>query len=653
MSASPSGWPWPALVTGAALAAAAVALGGAPGAVAVALAGGALLGAARRPRPPAALEPAPAKALAVAPDESTRLAEELAQVHHELRRLRAIDAAIAASSDVGTVLQRVLDGVTEFVPDSQAAVFLAGEQPEQLRLARVSASAERPVAAAAELVGAPPDQWTLDVGRVSPAQTALRGHQAVISHDFEGALGHCLTADRARQVLPYLTRIFDFASCAALPLEHGAERLGLLVIGSRQMLSGEDLGHVTAFATQAAVALARVRHERCRAEQQAALEHAYDQLAQTRDAAIEIERMRALGEMTSGIAHNFNNALTAIMGSCQLVLNAEPLSESARARLDVIDRTAADAARLVQRLRAFSRDDILDPRPADLNQLVREAAAMTEPRWRYESASRGTPIDLRLDLTAGRECQADPTAVKEVVVNLIHNAVNAMPDGGRLELSTWDDDRWVYAAVRDTGCGLSEEVARRCFEPFFTTRADAGGTGLGLSVAYGLIQRHGGDISAHSAPGGGAEFVFQLPALASAVRPEAEPRPTPAVILPFSPLHALVVDDQGLVRQTLGDMLGELGHRSTLAASAGEALSLFDPAVHGLVITDLEMPDMSGIDLAQAVKARSPRTPVLLLTGHDPASANLGPAGAAINGRLGKPLGIDDLALALEHVGRG
>jgi signal transduction histidine kinase len=583
-------------------------------------------------------------------DELWRLREELEARDEELRRLQDIDAAIHASRDVGTILQSVLDGVVGFVLRSQAVVFLADpDDPGTLRLARCSATAERPLAAVGALVDRAPATWRLVVSAGSLAECALRGGGPVITHDFGRALAGSVGSHRARALAPDIERILAFRSCVAVPLAIEGEALGLLVLGSRGALTQADVERVGAFATQAAIALSRLRHERRLDEQRAALEHAYEELRTSRERAIALERMGAVGEMTSGLAHNFNNALTAVLGNAQLALKEPELPDAVRHRLELIARTAEDAARLVQRLRALVKDERLELAPVELNLMVQEAAAMTEHRWRHDAESAGAPIALSIDPQASGLVMADAAAIKEVLVNLVHNAVNAMPYGGSLRLRTYNEPGRVCVAVRDTGIGMTPEVRRHCFEPFFTTGGDAG-TGLGLSVAYGVLQRHQGDITVESAPGEGSEFVFWLPlAAVQCAAPAPAPRPIP--IRPLTNLHVLIVDDQVAVRETIGDMLATLGHRITLAADGREALALFDPAVHTLVLTDLSMPGLSGLDLARAIKARSPHTPVLLMTGYDGGRED--DVVTEIDVRLRKPVALDDLQSALGAVAGG
>lgn len=579
-----------------------------------------------------------------------RANEELNQRNRELTRLREIDEAIHASTELGTVLQHVVDGVAELLPQAEAAILLCEPDGTHLRLWRFSAAAERRVAALEALTGRPIGQVRLRLRDGSPAAAALESGEPLYSELFGSLLGQQFP-DRPAAWLADVQRILGFAGVLALPLAVGEQRLGLLAVGLRQALPEHDRVRAGAFATQAAMALVRVRQERDLLEQQAALEQAYRELQRSQEQVINLEKMRAIGEMTSGVAHNFNNALTAILGTAQVIL-MEELPQTVVHRLRIIERTAQDAAMLVQRIRAFTKDEVPTTASTDLNELVRDAVAMTEPRWKHHADRTEFPITVELQLDARQRVEVDAAAIREVLLNLILNGVKAMPRGGQILCRTWDDGDRVQVAVRDNGTGMDEETRQRCFEPFFTTDQETG-TGLGLSVAYGIIQRHRGEIHVNSSPGRGSEFQIALPAASRADsvggrRPAPEPSQTMGG---GRSLHALVVDDQAMVRQTIAEMLAALGHEVTMAQSGAEALGVFDPAVHDLVITDWGMPGMSGLALARSIRAAAPRMPVVLVTGHD---ATLPPEvveAAEITARLQKPLALQELQAALAQLG--
>lgn len=576
--------------------------------------------------------------------------ETLNARNRELLRFQEINAAIHGSADLATVLGHVVDGIAEIVPDCEAAIYLLDPAGDRLRLAAYSSLAERRIAAIEALVGRPVDELSIPLRPGTQVEHAVRAREPLHTTDPDFlVLSHAIEADDPRDLLTSALAILNYVSLAALPLESGGTFIGLLVVGARRPLSPTDLERLAAFATQAGIAAARRQQESELMEQQAALEQAYHELERSQEQVVQLERMRALGEMTSGIAHNFNNHLQTILGKTQMMLNNNP-PDSLVAQLRSVEQAAQDAEMLVRRIRAFVVGEQPHVSIVDPNQLVEDALAQTEPRWRHHIDRVEFPIQVRRELTATRPVEVDPGAFREVLVNIILNAVLAMPNGGQLHCRTWDQDDRVMFSIRDTGTGMSEEVRRRCFEPLFTTRGPEQGTGLGLSVAYGVIRRHGGTITVDSALGRGSTFTIDLPA-AVATAPSSRPVDTP-VYRPTETQRvcALVVDDQRNVRETLGEMLTELGHEVTVVGSGREAIDAFDPSRHRVVITDWGMPGMSGLAVARAIKGRSPSTKVLLLTGFD---ANIPPEvleAREIDSRLQKPLDLADVADAVDRL---
>jgi CheY-like chemotaxis protein len=278
------------------------------------------------------------------------------------------------------------------------------------------------------------------------------------------------------------------------------------------------------------------------------------------------------------------------------------------------EKAAIDGAEVVKRLARFSQGHP-DPTivPVDLDELVEDVVELTRPRWQNELEARGVRIETALELGSPPLVAADPPSLREVLVNLILNAVDAMPAGGRIVIRTWGSAEGGHCAVRDTGIGMSAEVRRRALEPFFTTKG-VKSTGLGLSVNYGIIQRHGGDLTIDSEEGRGTTVAFRLPAATPALRRAA------AVMqeVPASPLRVLLIDDDDVVRSVVGEMLAEDGHEVLQAAGGPEGLELLAHAARvDLVLTDLGMLGMNGWDVTRAVKASYPSTVVGLITGWD------------------------------------
>ncbi len=324
----------------------------------------------------------------------------------------------------------------------------------------------------------------------------------------------------------------------------------------------------------------------------------------------EAERLRALGEMASGVAHDFNNMLGVILGRTELLIGRlGPEERAARADLQVIRQAALDGAETVKRLQVFS-GVARSPQQgvADVARVLRDAVELTRARWKDAARRRGVAIEMVVEAGECPPVAASPPELREVLVNMIFNAVDAMPHGGRITLRSWARGERVLISVSDTGVGMTEAVRSKIFEPFFTTKG-ARGSGLGLSASYGIISRLGGSISVDSAPYQGTTFTIELPA--GEPLPATPPPPQPRA----APLSLLLVDDEPQMLRTSKMMLEVEGHRVTAVASGKAALEALAARRFDAVLTDLGMPEMNGLQLAERIRARGLTLPILLITG--------------------------------------
>jgi CheY-like chemotaxis protein len=280
----------------------------------------------------------------------------------------------------------------------------------------------------------------------------------------------------------------------------------------------------------------------------------------------------------------------------------------------------------------------------DLNEIVREVVELTRPRWRDEAQMHAIDLDVALELGELPRTAGEAPALREVIMNLLFNAIDAMRASGRIRIGTWTADDWVYCAISDTGVGMSDEVRQRAFEPFFTTKGPQG-TGLGLSVAHAIVQRHGGELSLRANEGGGTVVTIRLPRAAAAMA--AAPAETP----PGPPLRVLVIDDETSVREALADTLTDDGHSVIQAAGGKEGLArLAESTRVDVVITDLGMPDMTGWDVARAVRHERPGLAVGLVTGWAVALEMSDEERRAVDFVIAKPYTIEALRTALARV---
>jgi len=395
-----------------------------------------------------------------------------------------------------------------------------------------------------------------------------------------------------------------------------------------------------------------------------ALQRAYDDLHQTQQAVMQQERLKALGQMASGIAHDINNAISPVALYTESLLETEPgLSARARDYLETIQRANEDVASTVARMREFyrPREAELVLSPVSLNEVAQDVIGLTRARWSDMPQERGVVIELDTSLTANDPVVPGVEAeLREALTNLVFNAVDAMPEGGTLSVRTRrtsDPSRAeapdrVYIEVSDSGVGMDAETQRRCLEPFFTTKGERG-TGLGLATVYGTVQRHNAEIYILSAPGRGTtvQLVFAA-AREAAVAPEA-PR---AYRLPSQ--RVLVVDDDPLLLKSLRDTLATDGHIVTTASGGLAGLEAFSEAREAnapfhLVITDLGMPYVDGRQVASGVKELSPATPVILLTGWGQRLMDDGERPPHVDRVLNKPPKLTELRAALASLVEG
>jgi signal transduction histidine kinase len=374
------------------------------------------------------------------------------------------------------------------------------------------------------------------------------------------------------------------------------------------------------------------------------LEKALTELKATQQQVIQQERLSAIGQMASGIAHDFNNTLTPILGFSELLLESPTLldnKDKARHCLELLRTSAKDAASVVSRLREFYRPVETDEEfpVVDLAKIVQQAVALTEPKWRRQTQATGLTVEVVAEAKALPFVAGQESALREVLTNLIFNAVDAMPQGGRIALETSIEEDDAVIRVRDNGTGMTESVRQRCLEPFFSTKGERG-TGLGLSMVYGIIERHRGKLEIESAPGQGTTFIIRLP-IADTSAPE-EPE-TDARAGAKSSLNVLIVDDEPRVLEVVSGYLRCDGHSVSTAASGREGLEKFRQDRFDLVVLDRVMPEMSGDQTARFIKQVNGRIPVIMLTGFGALIEVSGSQPAAVDVVLSKPVTLDAL----------
>jgi signal transduction histidine kinase len=348
-------------------------------------------------------------------------------------------------------------------------------------------------------------------------------------------------------------------------------------------------------------------------ERTAQLEDTLERLKAAQEQLVKQERLRALGMMATGIAHDFNNALTMVLGYGELLAgffnSAAPARE--REQFQLLMEAAEDASHVVARLRDFYRPADQDELrvAVDVNLAIQQAIALTAPRWRDKARARGVQIQVETHFSKLPSFLGHAPEVREILTNLIFNAVDAMPRGGTLRFSTSSEDGRIVVRVADTGVGMTEEECSRCLEPFYTTKGDQG-TGLGLAAVYGFVQRYGGSVGIQSRKWEGTTFTLTLPSSAVKNAP-----PSGAEAAPMRRLRVLVLDDQEIIRQIIVEMLQADGHEAVPVDTGQEVLRQVELSQWDLVISDQSMPGMTGAQLAAEMRARKMTVPLILLTG--------------------------------------
>ena len=554
---------------------------------------------------------------------NARLFEENRRQVEELSVLHQLSQAVTGQLDRAALIEALSTQVARVLDARQMIVLLVDEERGDLEVAfRIADGVHQTGHERYQLRAAGLTSIVLETGR------PLR------SDDY---LAEC-----ARHGVEPIARSAALRFWLGVPMTAGDQTLGVIALRSSERgftASDErllvNIGHLAALALRSA----QLFDERTRA---------YGELAAAQDQLVRTEKLRALGEMASGVAHDFNNLLAAILGRAQL-LQRYVKDVRLAGWLQVIERSALDGAQTVRRLQEFARVRRDQPMvPVDLNEIVREALEITQSRWREEALRQGVVIEVRTSTATLPPVAGDAAELREVLTNLILNAVDAMPEGGTLTVSSAVGSDAIELAVADTGVGIPTAVKEKIFDPFFTTKGPQG-TGLGLSLTYGILRRHGARIAVESQEGRGTTFRITFPSgqpiESPATRASDEPAPTGG-------LRCLVVDDEPAVATVLGDVLEASGHRVVVLTDSVEAIERVRREPFDVVFTDLAMPRASGWEVAQAVKASAPGVPVFIITGFGVELSAAERRAHGVAAVFSKPLRIEDITRAVAQVGR-
>ncbi len=558
--------------------------------------------------------------------ENARLYEEATRRRHEAEELARVARTLTESLDVTQVGERIVARVIPlFGAHSSGLMLLSSDQ--SLRAVAWGGHARRHF---------PADQ-------VFPPGVGVAGRAVAWGAPFQTRD----VLDDPAVVMTAETRAHIEAAgdraILSVPLHAKGELIGVLSItdGRPRAFSNAEIALLQSFADQAALAL-----ENARLYQNA--QRAYEEVSATQAQLVRGETLRAMGELASGVAHHLNNLLAVVLGRVQLARGRHPSPDVER-HLQVAERAATDGAEVVRRLSGFGRaHPVPDLAPVDLNRIAEDVVELTRPRWQDEAQMRGVHIDVVMTPGEIRAVPGDVASLREVLMNLILNAIDALPRGGRIGIRTWTSDQSVYCEVADSGVGMSPEVHRRALEPFFTTKGFQS-TGLGLSVNYGIVRRHGGDLTIQSEIDRGTKVTVSLPLAAS-----PHPQGDGAVVGTRSaPLRILVIDDETQVRDVISEILANQGHDVVQVPGGREALAVLEEDHDfDLVLTDLGMPGMTGWEVARAAKLLRPSIRVGLITGWRDETRVKPDELGGVDFVLAKPLTMEALRSALAQIPR-
>ncbi|MEQ8277322.1 MAG: response regulator [Deltaproteobacteria bacterium] len=520
--------------------------------------------------------------------ENARLYKKASEGVDRLQALSEIARAIGSTLDVEGVFRIVGERLQRLVPYRRASLIILRRDDTHASVRTI----DRPSPGEDLVVRL---HEPIDVQTIRPYRRALESKQVAVVEPGKMQLQHPSGPD-----------VKWWSAAVPIVADHAA--VGVFVVSSDERFRQRDLDLLGDLAAHMAISLknARVFSD---------LEGAYRDLSDAKDRLVRSEKLQSLGEMAAGVAHDFNNVLSAILGRAQMlrVMIRDP---EMRKSLKVIEKAALDGAGTVRRIQEFAKEkaegELVE---VHLNPIVRDAVDLTTTRVN----DMGIDIDLQVSLGEVGPVKGNATELREVLTNLIHNAIDAMPHGGRLAIRTDAEAERAWFEVEDTGIGMDEETKNKVFDPFFTTKGTRG-TGLGMSVSYGIVQRHKGEIAVRSKRGQGSTIRVLLPMTQGDLTYGPHEGLTPLPQLEESPnpsnaARILVIDDDVAVRDVLADILRSGAHEVVAVGSGAEGLARFADGQFDVVFTDLGMPGMNGWEVAQSIKAKSPRTPVGLITG--------------------------------------
>jgi len=361
------------------------------------------------------------------------------------------------------------------------------------------------------------------------------------------------------------------------------------------------------------------------------------------------KKMQALGVISSGVAHEINNILAAIDGNIQILMRQNKGREKLLETLNVVHKYVRDGAEIVRRLNEFTKEKQNSVKyvAVDLADLAKHVVVFLKPRWQSMAEGGGVKFSINTDeLKQVRKIKGNPSELREVILNIINNALDAMPDGGTICILTWDDEDTVYLSISDTGIGMSEDIKSKIFDPFFTNKER--GTGLGLSVAYGIVKRHGGRIHVSSTVGMGSAFLLSFPVTKDVY--EEETAEKTGVKKGMRGNKILVIEDEAVIGKVLCNFLSEEGYIVEQINDGRKALDKLRTGKYDLILCDLGMPEVSGWDIMDAIELLEEKPKVGIITGFLNAADSFPEKEIKANFIVNKPFDLEDVLARIQTV---
>jgi signal transduction histidine kinase/CheY-like chemotaxis protein len=565
---------------------------------------------------------------------------DLEQQFSRISLLNQITYAVAARQDFESIISIVLQQLEAHLPVEYGSAYLFEATTETFTVL-LRASKSQSIAAALKI----PDSISVDE---TPFRPCVKGEMVYLP-DFS----------KVELAIAKKTADAGFLSSVGVPLVIEGKTFGLLVFMRRERdgFSRAERDFIRGLSAHVALAI----HQ---AQLYQDLQKAYNDLRRSQQSLMQQERLKALGQMASGIAHDINNALSPVIGFADLIALTETnLSDAGKKHLLYIKTAGEDVAHIVKRLREFYRPrNEREPLQAiNLGILAKQVIDMLQPRWRDIPQANGINIEMRQELgEVAPEFAGIESEVREALTNLILNAVDALPRGGVITVRTSAVERPVkngefslhaVLEVSDTGVGMDEQTQKRCLEPFFSTKGKRG-TGLGLAMVYGVAERHQGKIEIESAVGKGTTMRLLFPVRNLAIFKTTEPADSDQ---PPPPMHILCIDDEPALRILIQELLLRDGHNIVMADGGQAGIDAFRAALQrkapfDVVVTDLGMPMVDGNAVARTIKKESSATPVIMLTGWGVFLKNDGDVPSEVDGILSKPPRIKEIRNMLRKV---